>query len=208
MSKELTAISQYDINYLSFLDYVDIMRVCRSDKEINTICKNNAIFRNILYRKHPTISITPNLNITETLRKFYLNVDKLVFKNFDLKTLPRYVDQDMFRKDTTRLIVSLFIDELVNYITSALNNSIGSLILEPGEIYMNKFDIGIPFFANGVNSLDDEETSTWGVNNYIILSQDMIDYITPTIKNPMNRTESYYGDYHKIHKLLTILFFN
>ena len=205
---DLLAINNFDISYLSKLNYLDILNLCQTSKQYFTICKDNTILRSLIYRRNPKISIPPNYNIAKTLKDFYIQFDKLFTDNFNMKNLPDYIIPDKFKYIHINNLLNYLIDDLSNYLDGSVD--VRNREIEfPTSIKINKYSAGIPFSSKYIQYIyDDEIPKDWrDIPNEIILSKLIINYIKPSIENLIVfDVEIYRIDYYKISKILYDLF--
>lgn len=154
-----------DIDYLSSLDYVDLQSLCQTNKQLNKICSNNIILRNILYKtyhdalenslykrgykkmniKLPELFLPPNFPIAEALQSLYNNILKLVFVNYPKNMKwPRWIDQEKFIQDMVRNIYWDLYFKITSYLYE--NKTVISIV-DLTQVKMNKTLITFPFVS-------------------------------------------------------------
>jgi hypothetical protein len=204
----LFALNNFDTSYLSKLNYLEIRNLCQTDKQYFTICDDNTILRQLIYKRNPKISIIPDYDIAVTLKQFYTKIDKLFTDNFNMKGLPDYIIPDKFKYTHTKNLINYFIDDLCNYLDGSVDVRNGKIEF-PGSIKLNKFLVGVPFSSEYTEyTYDDAIPKDWeDIPNEIILSELIISYIRPSIENLVTFDVDFYRiDYYEIFDVLCSLF--
>lgn len=204
----LFALNNFDRNYLSNLNYLEIRNLCQTNKHYFTICEDNTILRQLIYKRNPAVLISPNYNIAKTLKEFYGKIDDLFTDNFDLKSLPDYIIPDKFQRTHSKFLLNVFIDDLSDYLDGSIDYKDGNIEF-PNSIKLNRFLVGVPFSSEYVDyAYDDEIPRGWKyIPNEIFLSELIINYIKPSIESSIIfDVDMYRIDYHKMHAILRDLF--
>ena len=205
---DLFLLNNFDTSYLSKLDYLEIIYLCQTNKQYFTICDNNTILRQLIYKRNSNILIPPNYNIVGTLKEFYTKIDKLFTDNFDVKELPDYIIPEKFKRTHTLNLLNYFIDDLSGYLDGSVDSR-NEEIEFPTSIKLNRFLVGVPFSSEHTDyTYDDAIPGNWkSIPNEIILSELIINYIRPSIENlVVFDVDIYRIDYHKIFAILCDLF--
>lgn len=205
---DLFSLNNFDTNYLSKLNYLEIRDLCQTNKQYFTICDNNTILRQLIYKRNSKILITPDYNIAGTLKEFYTKIDKLFTDNFNMKNLPDYIIPDKFKYIHIRNLIEYFVVDLCNYLDGSVDCRNGKIEF-PKSIKLNRFLVGIPFSSDYTEyTRDDVIPKDWkSIPNKIILSELIIDYIRPSIENLIIFDfDMYRIDYHEIYAIISDLF--
>lgn len=205
---DLFSFNNFETSHLSKLNYLEICNLCKTNKQYFTICDNNTILRQLIYKRNPEIVISPNYNISGTLKELYSKIDSLFTDNFDMKSLPDYIIPDKFKFIHTNNLLNCFIDDLSSYLDGSVDYRNGKIEF-PKCIKLNRFVVGVPFSSEYAPiTYDDTIPREWeSIPNEIILSELIIDYIRPSIENlVVFDFDMYRIDYHKIFDVLNPLF--
>jgi len=205
---DLFQLNNFETSYLSTLNYLEIRDLCQTNKRYFTICSNNTILRQLIYKRNSKILIPPNYNIAGTLKEFYAKIDKLFADNFDVKRLPDYIIPEKFKRTHTLNLLNYFIDDLSAYLDGSIDYRNGNIEF-PDFIELNRFLVGVPFSSEYAEyTYDDEIPREWrDIPHKIILSELTIKYIKPSIENLIIfDVDMYKIDYHKINVILRDLF--
>lgn len=205
---DLFVTNNFDISYLSKLNYLRLRNLSSVNKQYLPICDDNTILRSLICNRNSKILIPPNFNIAEILMNFYNQIVKLFSDNFNMKGLPDYIIPNKFRYTHIINLVRHFIDQLSVDLDGNVNCKNGKS--EFSEfIKLNRFLLGVPFSSNYAQSTyDDAIPRDWDdMPNEVILSKTIIEYIRPSIENLIIFDVEFYRiDYHEILKILSDLF--
>lgn len=204
---DLYALNNFDVSYLSKLNYLEIRNLCKTNKQYFTICNDNTILRSLIYKRNPKIIISPNYNIAGALKDFHNQIEDLFNDNFDINGLPDYIIPDKFKFRHVKNLMKFFVHDLSSYLDGNVDNRNGKIEF-PKFIKLNRLLVGIPFSSEYAESTYDDETSrAWrDIPNTIFLS-DIINYIKPSIENLITFDDEFYGiDYYDISTILSDLF--
>ena len=188
----LMYMTKINIPYLSSLDYVDLLNLCKTNKSFANLCHDDQLLRDIIYHRNPNITITPHFQIANVLHNLYNQFYRIIDDNY--ADLPRWVNRHQFRDDMVRRLSLLFVDELTNKVTR--NNN-------PHFIFLNKQAIAIPF-ESSKSDIDLDDTDTDEIYNIIALNN-INKYIKPSIiKYDVNNHLYYWKMYNILKDLLLI----
>lgn len=194
----LMNITKINISYLSHLDYVDLLNLCKINKSYAFICEDDRMLRDIIYTKDPNVIITPYFKISKALKDLYSQFFKLINDNYN--TLPEWVNKTQFIDYTVRTMGNVFVNELMEAI---LDND--SYVNNINNIHLDKMIIALPFVSDHFSSdLYGSDSIFDNIPNKIIITDNIKKYIEPlTIKyNNLESTNNYW----KLHKILNNLF--
>ena len=176
----LMTTKNFDVTYLSFLDYLDIVKICQSSKNLNPICKDNVIFRNIIYNKNSYIHITPNFNIAETLKEFYSLFYKIYQDYYSFK-LPQWIIEEKFKDDYKRTLIYDFMAKYSFKISDNLRNNKQLNTIK--SIELDKTNIVIPFTSEVLYKVTIDKVQSDRINGTIKLSRNIRNYLIPSLLN-------------------------
>jgi hypothetical protein len=161
----LLNLVNYDIDYLSKLDYVDLQSVCKINKQLNNICSNDMILRNILFKtydeallnsyyvksykkqniKLPLLFLPSNFPIAMALQSLYDNIVKLVYINYPKNMKwPRWINKEKFIEDMIRNIYWDLYYKITGYIYK--KRDVISIV-DLTKVEINKVLITFPFVS-------------------------------------------------------------
>ena len=183
----LYKITTLNINYMSNLNFIDIVNLYETSTQFNNI-DINTLLRQILYNKNKNIHVLPNYNIYTAVSEFYDQITNLIIINYPLNYLPDWVDKEKFINAS---IKKLMFDALYKiYVRIAKN------IIENKELLVNNITITLgkdlivsPLLPIGVDKTEYYKTVFKGidnVNNNITLSDHFVNYIKDSIQNVYN----------------------
>lgn len=131
-----------------------------------------------------------NEYIYNALNDLYNNIYMLIDENYN--DLPDWVNIKKFKKSMQDKFLNLFIQEFVNNLN--INFVSGNPPNTPFEIFLNKHFIAYPLMSHNVDTddfyEDDDQDYLSKIQNKIIITKNIINYIAPTIKTLYNK------DYH------------
>lgn len=160
----LSLLKLHDIDYISHLSYMDMLNLCYVNKNLSHLCSDNQLLRNIVIRKD-NIVLPPNIDIVTPLNLIYKQINQLVYENFTSQFIPTWINKDAFLKSMQKRILYLFINKLYLNLTSIFNGKNKKF-----KILITKSYLSFPFVGDNFN-----------INNTIILTPPVINYISPTI---------------------------
>lgn len=185
MDNSLYDITLLNINYMSNLNFIDIVNLHNT----SPIFKNidiNVLLRQSIYNKTTDVDITPNYNIYNAVNEFYTQLDKIVNKNYSSDKLPDWIDKEKFiNAHKQKLIFDLLYQIYLHiYADIVKNNS----LLNNNEIIINldkKLIISslLPTTINKTEYYRSEFKGVDNVVNTIKLSDNFINYIKASILN-------------------------
>ncbi len=174
----LIYITQIGVEYYKDLDFVDLKNLCRTSKELNNICHNNFMLKQIidLYVKFPK-----NYDIAEAFNQLYTNISQLISKNYP--DIPKYIIKDLFMDDMIRKVYKLIYFHLLDFVYEHVYDL--DLTHLKNKIKLNKLVLAMPFVADAANlsetyfEFDDlkEHDAFEEVENVLILPDSFIDYL-------------------------------
>lgn len=192
---ELLNITVMNINYLSYLDYVDISQLFKVNTTYRKLTRKkiNDILRQILLTENYNIVIPANFDIKKALDELYMKIENLILINYDNK-FPDWVNVEKFINYMKRKIIYYIRQNLSWYFESIdEKNEWGKSghideLLFPDITYtviINKYVVDIPF-VGGIDTdlyYDDIGCNRllYDVIHEIILSNHFINYIKPTL---------------------------
>lgn len=196
----LLDISEYDVNYLSSLNYIDIQNLCRTSSAYQSLCQNDVLFLYILSQKGLMVPL--NASITKVLKNLYRQFYQLV--NINFVTLSRWVIVDVFKDDTVKMLSSVFAEILSDEIGV---EETGELII-PDEIHLFEAMLAFPLYSEFIDY--DDLPSDTGIESTIILSNDFKEYIRPALSATVKPKDKKHGslNYKAFYVLLDLLFIN
>ena len=199
---------EMDISYLSTLDYIDLINLCKISG-YRDICNNNTLLKKILINKNIDIILAKNLDIIKALNDIYMQFGKIFYSIYDLNNIPNWIDKEKFINHMINTIRSNFVPQLIERIidTKEENGELQSGM----EIYLYKDIIVIPYIVGDANNLRMEiddllNNSDIIILNTITLPESFIEYIQPTLINIYNKYDdnTYYN--HLIQAINNLLF--
>ena len=148
-----------------------------------------------------------NENILDALNDLYDNIDKLINENYDDHDIPIWVNIEQFKKSMRKKFIDLFINEFINVLSIHFKN--GHPPKKSFKILLNKQFIAYPLISHNVDTdsfYDEDENGPLSeIQNEIIVTENMIDYIAPTIKVLYDK--DYHLDQEYVLQTLYDLFF-
>lgn len=192
---ELYNITTMNINYLSYLDYVDISQLFNVNNTYRKLTHEqiNDILRQILLTENYNIVIPGNFDIKKALDELYMKIENLILINYGNK-LPDWINVEKFINYMKRKIIYYIRQNLLWYFESideqdewGKSGHIDELLFPDIKytVKINKFVVGIPF-VGGIDTdlyIDDFgcDKLITDVIHEITLSNHFINYIKPTL---------------------------
>lgn len=170
----LTYITQIGVEYYKDLEFVDLKNLCRTSKELNNICHNNFMLKQMIDVKFPK-----NYDITDAFNELYNNISQLISINYP--EIPKYVIKDLFMDDMIRKVYILIYHHLSDFVYKHKYD----LTHLKNKIKLNKLVLAMPFVADAANltetyyEFDDlrEHDAFEEVDNVLILPDSFMDYL-------------------------------
>jgi hypothetical protein len=186
----LSFIKLHDIDFIYHLSYVDILNICKTNKNLSNICSDNQLFRNILLNKN--IILNPNVDIITSLNIIYNQIDKLVYKNFANRFIPAYIKKEAFLKDMHKRIMFLFINNLWQNVRKIVEKKPKTF-----KIVISKSYLSFPFVGDNY----------YYVDNIINMTTEVIQYILPAMVE-FYKVDKSMDDFNIIQVLYELFFTN
>lgn len=70
------------INYLGYLDYIDIRTLCRTNKQFSKVYLDNTILSAILHNSNDLIILPPNFDIALALDELYNLIKDIIIRQY------------------------------------------------------------------------------------------------------------------------------
>ena len=106
---------EHDINFLMYLDFIDIQNLLLVTKDKLTI---NSMLKEILYAK-TNIILPQNMNLYDILDDFYNQLKNITLQNY--KELQPWVNKEAFVMGRQRVLVITFIDDFDDKLSEDFN---------------------------------------------------------------------------------------
>lgn len=188
------------IDYLTTLNYPDIINLSITCKEYGLIRQNETL-KNII--GHRTKAILPvGINISRIFEELDNSIVDLI--NFHYSHLPKWVDQEMFMKHFKSQVYYNFLDSLAMLLSGyrIYDKFDDGLIENDGTIVLNLAKESIAFALTSLEYRGYNYDEEIPIDVAITLSKELTDYIIFVLNNNIDY------NYHNLFKLLSGLLLN
>lgn len=185
--------SHADINmkYLTTMNYYDIVQLCKSNKQLLPVCKNDELFKNIVYSKTGII-VNKKYNIAKILATFDRNIDDMFVKYFPIKNLPPFVIPEIFYEYQKKIFYKEFFVWLLIKLDEDEDDT--------NKLYIFSSQLSYPMCSDNVDYSSIHEKIGQYDPMIVQLPKDMMGYIKDNTQDKYK-----YGDYLNRVKILLFL---
>ena len=159
-----------DIHFASYLDYVDILNLTKTNKMLANYI-SNPILKNILY-KNKLIKVD-DINIVHVLNPIYDKIQSMIDMHYD--KLPLWINVYLFKYEMNKRLIKHFVDKLAGYYR-----------LKDGYKIRTSLKVNMLMGFINIPSISDDYCRIKDINYTISINMTIVKYIKNTIINVYN----------------------
>lgn len=180
------------IDCLSKLDYVDIMNLCKTSRQMS-LSHNNSKLKAMIAIKSSLI-LPVDTDISAILVKLDNNINGFIDVHYNI--LPKWVDKELFIIDFKKRFYDNLVENSSSFLDDELFEKDGTIIIE-----LSRFSIAFALVSSEYEGYRYDEIPVY--SRKFILFKQLVDYITNTVSSNFKEGIAY----HDLERVISVLLF-